>query len=118
MNDASTQSEPLTFTGADAQLDAAGYDSQGFSIEDGFVLCLECDTLSESANISVDAMLTFGQDDGGIGHVFAMACPNCAVKGLLFAGTDTIEADEIDPSITRIVNELVERTRAEAEASQ
>ncbi len=111
--DETTEQEALTFTSAVAQLDAAGYDSQGFSIEDGFILCLECDTLSEAGAVRIDAMLTFGQEDGGIGHVFAMACPSCEVKGLLFAGTDTIEADEIDPSITRIVNQLVERIHHE-----
>jgi len=112
MTDSHTDSEPLTFTGAVAQLEAAGYNSMGFSIEDGFVVCLECDAGSESAVIGVDAMLTFGQDDGGVGHVFALVCPACDAKGLLFAGTDTIEADEIDPSITRIVNELVESARS------
>lgn len=112
MTDAPTESEPLTFTGAVAQLDAAGYDSMGFAIEDGFIVCMECGQGTEPTAVEVDAMLTFGQDDGGIGHVFAVPCPSCQLKGLLFAGTDTIEADEVDPSIGRIVNDLVARARS------
>lgn len=111
MTDAPADNEQLTFTGAVAQLDAAGYDSMGFAIEDGAVVCVECGAGADPEVISVDAMLTFGQDDGGVGHVFAIPCPDCGVKGLLFAGTDTIEADEIDPSINRIANQLVERIR-------
>lgn len=111
MPDAPTENEPLTFTAAVAQLDAAGYDSLGFAIEDGFVVCVDCGTGAEAEAVTVDAMLTFGQDDGGIGHVFALPCPSCQAKGLLFAGTDRIDADEIDPSMTRIVDVLIETAR-------
>jgi hypothetical protein len=80
-------SEPTSFTQIVADLDAKGYNSMGFAIDDDAVVCLECDTATSVADAKVGGLLGY-EADGGEGFVLVMACPECAAKGMLFAGPD------------------------------
>jgi len=80
-------SEPTSFTQIVADLDAKGYNSMGFAIDDGAVVCLECDTATSVEDTKVGGLLGY-EADGAEGFVLVMACPSCAAKGMLFAGPD------------------------------
>lgn len=83
-------SEPTSFTQIVADLDAKGYNSMGFAIDEGAVVCLECDTATAVADAKVGGLLGY-EADGGEGLVLVMACPSCGAKGMLFAGPDLRE---------------------------
>ena len=80
-------SEPTSFTQIVADLDAKGYNSMGFAIDEDAVVCLECDTGASVAEAKVGGLLGF-EAEGGEGFVLVMACPQCAAKGMLFAGPE------------------------------
>ena len=89
-------SEPsgsASFTEAVAELDAAGYNSMGFALEDGAILCLECGATSGPDETRVGGLLGFEADGGGEGLVFVLACPSCEAKGMLFAGPEIAARD-------------------------
>ncbi|MCX7620256.1 MAG: hypothetical protein N2037_05350 [Acidimicrobiales bacterium] len=77
------------FTEAVSQLEAAGYDSMGFAVEDARIVCVECDASVDPSASQVAAMLRY-ETDAGEGHVFAMGCTNCEARGLLFIGAEAL----------------------------
>ena len=79
--------QSMSFTQIVADLDTKGFNSMGFAIDDGAVVCLECDTATSVADTKVGGLLGY-EADGGEGLVLVMACPSCAAKGMLFAGPD------------------------------
>ena len=99
-----TERAPATFTEAVTELEAAGYDSMGFSIEDGAVVCLECNAAHDQGVVGVGGMLRYATG-AGEGHVFALACPDCSAHGLLFAGPEAMAGgtgDIIDALTARL----------------
>lgn len=95
----------MTFVEAISQLEAAGYDSMGFSIDGDRVVCVECGTSHPEAAVAVGGMLRYANGDGE-GHVFALACPGCQAKGLLFEAADATVGTTGD-----IVDALTARVR-------
>lgn len=83
----SDNAQPMTFTQIVADLDTKGYNSMGFAIDEGAVVCLECDTATSVEDTKVGGLLAY-EADGGEGLVLVMACPSCGAKGMLFAGHD------------------------------
>jgi hypothetical protein len=81
------QAGPMTFIEAVSQLETAGYDSMGFSIDGDQVVCVDCGASHPEASVAVGGMLRYATGDGE-GHVFALACPSCQAKGLLFEAAD------------------------------
>jgi hypothetical protein len=96
---------PVTFTEAVSQLEAAGFDSMGFMIESGHIICVECGDTHADEAVGIGAMLRYATD-GGEGHVFGLACPACKAKGLLFVAPDAAVGH-----IGEIVDSLTERAR-------
>ncbi len=77
------------FTEAVSQLEAAGYDSMGFAVEDARIVCVECDASVDPSASQVAGMLRY-QTDAGEGHVFAIGCTSCNARGLLFIGAEAL----------------------------
>lgn len=77
----------MTFTQIVADLDAQGYNSMGFTIEDEGIGCLDCQQVAALDDVKVGGLLGYATDDGE-GLVIVMACPACHAKGMLFAGPD------------------------------
>jgi hypothetical protein len=94
-----------SFTEAVVQMEAAGYDSMGFSIDGSRIVCVECGDTHDEPAIGVGGMLRYATD-GGEGHVFALACPSCDAKGLLFEAPDATVGTTAD-----IVDALTARAR-------
>jgi hypothetical protein len=69
------------------ELEAAGYNSMGFSIEYQEVCCVECDQTHLPDAVKVGGMIRY-ETPTGERHVFALGCPSCDAKGLLFAGPE------------------------------
>ena len=67
------ESGAATFTEAVAELEAAGFTSAGFGIEDGTIVCMECGGEETVADVAVGGMLRY-QNAAGEGHVFALGC--------------------------------------------
>ena len=88
-----SESPDASFTDAVAELDAAGYNSMGFALEDGAILCLECGGTSGPAETRVGGLLGYEADGGAEGLVLVLACPSCQAKGMLFAGPDVVARD-------------------------
>jgi hypothetical protein len=97
--------EPMTFVEALSQLESAGYDSMGFSVDGTRVVCVECGTSHPEAAVGVGGMLRYATNQGE-GHVFALACPSCKAKGLLFEAADATVG-----STSEIVEALTARVR-------
>ena len=76
-----------TFTEAVAELEAAGFTSAGFGMEEGTIVCMECGEDETVADVAVGGMLRY-QNAAGEGHVFALGCKSCGAKGLLFVAHD------------------------------
>ena len=95
------ESGAATFTEAVAELEAAGFTSAGFGIEDGTIVCMECGEDETVADVSVGGMLRY-QNAAGEGHVFALGCKACAAKGLLFVAHDA------DDGSTAVIIEQLE----------
>lgn len=100
---------PLTFTQAVQELEAAGYDSEGFSVEEGRVACMDCRTDHAAVDVPVGGMLHYQLEDGD-GFVLAMKCPSCGRKGLLFEGAEHIDGKRL-PADQAVIDTLVERVR-------
>lgn len=81
--------KPLTFTQAVAELDRSGFDSMGFAVEDGLVLCVDCGATCGADDAKVGGLLGY-ETDAGAGMVLVLGCPSCHAKGMLFAGPDVI----------------------------
>lgn len=77
----------MTFTQIVADLDTKGYNSMGFTIEEGGVGCLDCREVAPLDDVKVGGLLGYATDDGE-GLVLVMACPSCHAKGMLFAGPE------------------------------
>ncbi len=95
----------FSFTNSVLELEDAGYDSMGFCIEDSEICCLECDTPHPVTAVRVGGMIRY-ENATGEGHVFALACPACAAKGLLFAGPEILAGGAGD-----VVTALASRAR-------
>ena len=78
---------PMTFTEAVAQLDQEGFDSRGFGIDDGEIVCLDCGASSDPTLVKVGGLLGYEMNDDE-GLVLVLRCPSCDAKGMLFAGPD------------------------------
>lgn len=76
-----------SFTNSVLELEDAGYNSMGFCIEYDEISCLECDKYHAPNGILVGGMIRY-ESAVGEGHVFALGCPKCRAKGLLFAGPE------------------------------
>jgi hypothetical protein len=98
----------LTFTQAVAELDEAGYNSMGFAIEDGNILCVDCGETTTVADAKVGGLLGYETDEGQ-GLVLVLACPSCHAKGMLFAGPQILAGPDAP-----IVNALAAQARHEA----
>ena len=91
-------SEPrptMTFTQAVAELDESGFNSMGFAIEDGQIVCFDCDQPTTAEEAKVGGLLGYATDDGD-GLVLVLRCPHCDVKGMLFAGPDVRRSKDND----------------------
>jgi ribosomal protein S27E len=77
----------------------------GFSIDGSRIVCVECGDTHDEPAIGVGGMLRYATD-GGEGHVFALACPSCDAKGLLFEAPDATVGTTAD-----IVDALTARAR-------
>lgn len=88
-----------------AELDAMGYNSMGFMVENGSVVCLECVTPSTVDEIKVGGLLGYETDDGH-GYVLVLRCPSCEAKGLLFAGPEVLGGEN-----AHIVDALADKAR-------
>ena len=99
------QASPMTFTEAISQLEAAGYDSMGFSIDGTRIVCVECGESHPHSAVGVGGMLRYANGEGE-GHVFALACPSCHAKGLLFEAADAT----VGPT-SEVVDALTARVR-------
>jgi hypothetical protein len=95
----------LTFTQAVAELDEAGYNSMGFAIEDGDILCVDCGETTTVDEAKVGGLLGYETDEGQ-GLVLVLACPSCHAKGMLFAGPEVLAGRDAD-----IVNTLAAKVR-------
>lgn len=90
MGDAASETMGTSiFTEAVSELEAAGYDSMGFAVEDSQIVCVECDGSVDPSASQVAGMLRY-QTDAGEGHVFAMSCTHCEARGLLFIGAEAL----------------------------
>ena len=78
---------PMTFTEAVASLDKDGFDSRGFGIDDGEIVCLDCGAASAPDTVKVGGLLSYEMNNDA-GLVLVLRCPNCDAKGMLFAGPD------------------------------
>ena len=82
-----------TFTEAVAELEALGYTSSGFGIEDETIVCMECGADDKINDVDVGGMLRY-QNAAGEGHVFALGCHACKAKGLLFVAGDAVAENQ------------------------
>jgi hypothetical protein len=94
-----------SLTAVVAELDAMGYDSMGFMVDDGAVVCLECVVPASSDDIKVGGLLGY-ETDAGRGYVLVLRCLNCDAKGLLFAGPEVLAGANAG-----IVNTLADKAR-------
>lgn len=95
----------LTFTQAVAELDEAGYNSMGFAIEDGDILCVDCGETTTVDAAKVGGLLGYETDDGQ-GLVLVLACTSCHAKGMLFAGPAVLAGHDAE-----IINTLAAKVR-------
>lgn len=77
----------FSFTNSVLELERAGYDSMGFSLDCGQICCHECDCAHDVDVVRIAGMIRY-ENAAGEGHVFPLGCPSCGAKGLLFAGPE------------------------------
>lgn len=82
-----------SFTEAVAELEALGFTSAGFGIEDGVIVCMECGADDTIKDVGVGGMLRY-QNAAGEGHVFALVCHACDARGLLFVAGDAVAENQ------------------------